>query len=207
MQIGSLDEARSILFVLGYDPNVSWPKQRAVYAIRGLDNPDEVRKHALYAGVGSLGLALIQGASMPGFRTGPGFAVSEALSEGEMIAARQTVAREFYRRAGWTEGRIAEHLKGIDFTKSVDVVTLPKGTTLVQYNFPGGRTGNYFALPGTPANQLGIYTNGRVESVFLTTQPLNALRSTTANAVDTWSVPGTAINASGGATQLVIPKF
>ncbi len=76
MHIGSLAEARAILAALGLDPNAPWPKQRAVYAIRALDNPEEVRRHALLGGVGSLQASLVLGASTPAFRTGPGFQAS-----------------------------------------------------------------------------------------------------------------------------------
>ena len=72
MQIGSLEDARDVLSALDQNVDAPWPRQRAVYAIRSLTNPDEVRRHALYGRVGALGLGLIQGASLPGFRVGGG---------------------------------------------------------------------------------------------------------------------------------------
>ncbi len=121
---------------------------------------------------------------------------------------RQVIARDFYRSTtGWDDARIAAHLRGIDFSQPVSVVNIPPGTSLVQFNLPG-RTGNYFAPVGTPANKLGIYTSGLIESRYTFEASTPALRSTAASVVDDWSMGGAEwqIQTSGGETQYFIPK-
>jgi filamentous hemagglutinin len=84
-------------------------------------------------------------------------------------------------------------------------VTLPEGASYVQH-VQDGRVGNYFALPGTPAEMLGINPASRVPTTFSTAQPTSALQSTAAPIVDTWTVPGTSFNAQGGGTQFFVPN-
>jgi RHS repeat-associated protein len=120
-----------------------------------------------------------------------------------LLAERRSVAEQFYRQRGVDEDRIAAHLRGVDFSKPVDVVRLPKGTELIQYQLPGGSRGSYFAPPGTPGNQLGFYTSGRQATVYVTTEEVEVLRSFAASTVDDWSMQefGWQIEAPGGAVQ------
>jgi filamentous hemagglutinin len=132
---------------------------------------------------------------------------SPLASETDIVAERQALARNFYEtNTNWDAARIDSHLSGIDFTKPVDVVNIPEGSQLSQWNFPGGRVGNYFTDVGNGPGGLGVYTNGRVESVFQFNSSATALRSTAANISDTFSVPGLSIEAPGGGTQYFIPS-
>lgn len=90
---------------------------------------------------------------------------------------------------------------------AVDIVTISPGTSLTQFNFPG-RVGNYYALPGTPANTLGIYTSGLIETSHTFGVPTQALRSTAASIIDDWSMQGAgwSIEAGGRGTQYFIPR-
>jgi RHS repeat-associated protein len=124
----------------------------------------------------------------------------------DLVAARQSLAQQFYQDAGWPADRIANHLQGIDFSQPVDVITVPQGTQVVQYQIPGQPVGNYFAPVGTQANGLGIYTSGRVGSIFTATEDTTVLRSTAASVNNTWEVPGWNIQAPGGNTQLFSPN-
>ena len=118
---------------------------------------------------------------------------------GITAATRQATARSFYEAAGWSEGRISNHMAGIDFLQPVDVVALPQGELVVQH--VAGPVGNYFAPLGTPAGSLGINPAGRVSTIFATGSDVSVLRSTAAPIVDTWTVPGAPFRASGGGTQ------
>jgi hypothetical protein len=120
---------------------------------------------------------------------------------------RQNLAHNFYKANGVKEADIASHLRGIDFTKPVDIITVPKGTDLVQFGFPGDRMGRYFARPGASPSRLGIYPKGRVESLVRTLDDLPALQSTAADVIDDWSIKGLPINVRGGETQIFIPKY
>jgi hypothetical protein len=69
---------------------------------------------------------------------------------------RQTVARDFYRTTtGWSDTKIASHLRGIDFSQPVNIVDIPAGTSLTQFNLPG-RVGNYYAPVGTQQTPLAF---------------------------------------------------
>ncbi|WP_454867078.1 polymorphic toxin type 46 domain-containing protein [Pseudomonas lini] len=59
-------------------------------------------------------------------------------------AARQATANGYYKTLGWDDTRIASHTSGIDFSKPVEVVMLPKGAQFVQYQIPGNPVGGYF---------------------------------------------------------------
>ena len=86
-----------------------------------------------------------------------------------------------------TDAQMVDHLAAIDFTKPVQVVKLGKGTELTTYVFPGNPLGSYYTEIGAPANQLGIYINGRIETTVRLTDDLTALKSTAGDTVDSWS--------------------
>jgi len=128
---------------------------------------------------------------------------ASAASEPELVAARRSIAEKFYRESGFSEAATAEHIRGIDFTQPVDVVTIPSGAKVIQYQIPGGPQGNYYAPVGTPGNRLGFYTSG-VEAVTYTAgENVRALRSTAATTIDDWSMRayGWEIETTGGGTQ------
>lgn len=45
-------------------------------------------------------------------------------------------AYSFYRNQGWSADRTLAHMKGIDFSKSVKSMLVPRGTILVQHTYP-----------------------------------------------------------------------
>jgi RHS repeat-associated protein len=122
-------------------------------------------------------------------------------ADADTIAARQAIAKDFYQSAGMDDAKLESHLAGIDFTQPVDVVTIPKGSQLVQYQLPGAPTGSYFAPVGMPANTLGIYTSGRVGTTFTAAEDSLVLRSSANSMNITWEVDGWNIQAQGGGTQ------
>jgi RHS repeat-associated protein len=125
-------------------------------------------------------------------------------SEFQIHAHRETAWR-FYDAAGWTPTRIATHMRGIDFRSSVDIVTLPEGVELIQFQQPGAGVGNYFSAPGTRAETMGISPKGRVSTPYVSTRPVSTLRSIAATVMDTWSVKGEAHPAGGGGVQYFVP--
>ncbi|SKB47353.1 RHS repeat-associated core domain-containing protein [Dyadobacter psychrophilus] len=104
----------------------------------------------------------------------------------------------------WGKNRIKNHVAGIDFSQKVEVVIIPKGTTLIQYQKLGDPIGNYFAIPGTPANKLGIDPTNKVIKVFVTTKDVEVLKSSTSSIKDVWSSPGKVVITEGGGTQFFI---
>jgi hypothetical protein len=107
------------------------------------------------------------------------------------------------------EPKIEGHLRGIDFSQPVEIVTLPKGTILQQTQPPGAPQGNYYAPPGTEPSKLGINSRGDVRGadgtviahaekltqLYETGTDVVVLRSTAAPIVDTWSMHEIGANA------------
>jgi ElaB/YqjD/DUF883 family membrane-anchored ribosome-binding protein len=129
----------------------------------------------------------------------------------EAARARKRSAAEFYRRFGLDEDQARAHMRGIDFDKPVDTVILKKGTVVEQWQVPGGSQGSYYAPTGTPPGQLGISSRAvqrrtgelveRVPTRYVLSQDVEVLRSTAARVTDTWSIPGSSVEAAGGGTQ------
>lgn len=116
----------------------------------------------------------------------------------EIIAQRKSVAEDFYRSKGWPDKRIANHMKGIDFSKPVEVTTLKPGTVVSQFQKPGAPQGNYYTPPGTDPSTLGIDATGVVETQYVVKQPVEVLSSTSNDILD-WNGSGTTFQ--GGGTQ------
>jgi RHS repeat-associated protein len=123
--------------------------------------------------------------------------------------ARQALARDFFKQntdpAQWPDARIDSHLKGIDFTKPVQTVELPKGYETVQYQQPGNPVGNYLTPPGTSPNTLGINPAGRVPTTICTNESTPVLQSTAEDTLNNPDVPPIARGAGGG-TQYFTPN-
>lgn len=120
------------------------------------------------------------------------------------MAERKTLAEEFYRKAGFDADRTTGHLDGIDFTKPVELTEL-KPNEVYEQHILNGKKGNYFSIQGTRPETLGINPADRVPTLFTPAKPVTALRSTTAEIVDTWSDPTAPFSAEGGGTQLFVP--
>ena len=108
-------------------------------------------------------------------------------------AIRTNLAREFYEQVG---GNLKE-LAGIDFNKTVQTITLRKGSIVQQWVREGGEVGSYFAYEGADAAKLGISTKGRVLKTFELIEDVKVLKSTTKD------IAGHA----GGETQLYNPEL
>lgn len=132
-------------------------------------------------------------------------------SSDQQIAARKEIAYLFYEQQGMPPSKIAGHTAGIDFSKPVEVISLPIGKTVNQYQIPGGAQGNYYAEPGISPTELGIsqkakdWKTGNIVAkevnVYETNAEVEVLRSTAAKIDDTWSIPNEVVKTCGGASQ------
>ncbi|MCA1859153.1 hemagglutinin repeat-containing protein [Janthinobacterium sp. HSC-3S05] len=129
---------------------------------------------------------------------------ARASSQFEQLGRYET-AYNFYANAGFSADRAAGHLAGIDFMKPVSLTELMPGTNYLQYPM-GGKMGNYFATPGTPAETIGINPAGRVPTLYTPTTAAPALRSTAADILDTWTVPSQPYMTQGGGIQFFVPN-
>ena len=121
--------------------------------------------------------------------------------------AQRSTALDFYTSNGFQPDRAFAHMRGIDFDQPVEVITLPKGTEVVQYMLPGSAVGKYFAQPGETGCRLGVYTSGRVQATFFATRDVRALKTTAAAIVDDYSMQHCdwIIETNGGGTQYFSP--
>ncbi|HEX7839547.1 MAG TPA: polymorphic toxin type 46 domain-containing protein [Kofleriaceae bacterium] len=135
-------------------------------------------------------------------------------------------AWEFYRSQGFADERIEGHLRGIDFSKPVEVTTLPKGTIVQQTQPEGAPQGSYYAPPGTEPGKLGINPRGdlrgpdgetvvghvdKTTKLYVTTEDVVVLKSSASQIEDNWSMheigtsskdgPAIPFLAEGGGTQ------
>uniref|UniRef100_UPI002597D43C polymorphic toxin type 46 domain-containing protein n=1 Tax=uncultured Zobellia sp. TaxID=255433 RepID=UPI002597D43C len=135
---------------------------------------------------------------------------SKVLKNPETQFGKLRMAYEYYKKLGWPKGRIRSHLDGIDFSKPVKLVELPKGKSVSQFQAPGGKKGNYFAEPNAKATELGINPNAEVggdvvektKTIYETTTKTNVLESSAKSGIiDTWSVKSSPFETTGGGTQ------
>ncbi|MDZ4299116.1 MAG: polymorphic toxin type 46 domain-containing protein, partial [Moraxellaceae bacterium] len=114
------------------------------------------------------------------------------------IRERQVFARDFYEEAGFTGRKLESHLKGIDYSRDVDLYTLSRGRPVAQWQPEGASTGNYFSrVDGNPA-RMGIDMEERSRLIYEPTQRTTVLRST-ASDMPSWKGDGRIY--LGGETQ------
>ena len=141
----------------------------------------------------------------------------------------QKTVFEFYAKQGYLDSngnddveRICNHMTGIDFSFSVNIVSLPSQYVLAQWKLPIIQQGDYYAepIPVVSPDCLGInsyqaaYGGGpiarRIEHKYklnidyeyrLKKDEVKFLQSVAAAVLDTWSVKGYPVQTSGGCTQ------
>ncbi|MBA3684145.1 MAG: hypothetical protein H0W72_02775 [Planctomycetes bacterium] len=155
-----------------------------------------------------------------------------AASAGDSLehrAAREQVATQFYVEMNPTMrlDQIESQVRGINLRHPVSVVAVPpdgageNGDIVFQHCYPEGGMGQYFTDDqSATADSLGINDRvecrptattparvaPRVQRVFRARKPVKALRSTTGEIDDTWSIPGEPKHTMGGGTQLFITR-
>lgn len=147
-----------------------------------------------------------------------------------LIAARTQIAIEFYQKhnPGMDIANIKSHIKGIDFTKPIEIVNISQGKELIQYtkvNTEGTvLRGDYYTdNPNNTPSQLGVsdkynvrdpnngwnYTD-EIRSVnqerVTIPKDSEGLKSTSAEIDDTWSLKDQSVHTEGGGSQIYIPK-
>jgi len=123
--------------------------------------------------------------------------------------ARLATAKAFYDQTGWSDERIANHLRGIDFNQPVEVVTLSPGDVVKQWIDPKSGVGGYFDADAQP-EELGICPTNVVPrelKTFVVSQETKVLKSTAAGIKIDWLKGVPPIFAKGGASQYFsLPK-
>jgi len=135
----------------------------------------------------------------------------------KLIAKRKKMAREFYRKQGWPDSKIDDHMAGINFNKPVEIVKLKKGVVLGQWQSPGPPKGNYFAPINEAPSKLGIGTVGfnrstgqaesKLQKLYKLDDDLEVLSSRANPILDDWSNPYAAAETIGGGQQYFVPDI
>ncbi len=164
---------------------------------------------------------------------GKGMSVKEAKTFSRAVRnERRTIASNFYsRHTNMSPAEINDHMRGIDFTKKVEIKTIPPAgekATLYQYrvidNSGHYRPGQYYtANPNAKPSELGIANTYTVNNanraekqlglpfqkekfVGELTEPTPSLHSTSRRIHDTWSKSGESVLTEGGGAQIFISK-
>ncbi|MFI5160458.1 MAG: RHS repeat-associated core domain-containing protein [Sphingobacteriales bacterium] len=142
------------------------------------------------------------------------YATAEISSKGltglakiSVLGLRTKLAASFYEKAGIPLEKATQAMDGIDFSKKVKTTTYRKGTVLEQWLKVDKTTnslipGNYYTLPETNPNTLGISLVGRDRIFIVLQEDTKFLESTAKTIQDTWTVPGKSLTAEGGGIQL-----
>jgi Bacterial toxin 46/Putative peptidoglycan binding domain len=161
-------------------------------------------------------------------------AASPGNSEAQ-VTARKSVARAFYSvytdPEKFSDAKIEQHLKGIDFSKPVKArfsPPPPPPDVTTQWQAPGAPPGKYFGNPGSLPKDMGIGEFGldssdprrvvpKVESQFRIARGTPVLESIASKLKDVWSAPagkgspftigdqGMIQGTKGGAAQYFVP--
>ena len=169
---------------------------------------------AAQTGVKALGRAMEERAGAASSSAGRAVEAARSVPDEATIAARRATAQNFYARQGWPQAKIDSHMRGIDFNQPVEVVPLDSGTTVGQWQTPGGAKGNYFSSSDETPSRLGISTVGhdpnigaisKVQTMYVSDAQTQALKTTAAPMRDDWSNPYSVAQTSGGGTQFFVP--
>lgn len=100
-----------------------------------------------------------------------------------------------------SDKQLASHMDGIDWSKPVEMKTLPAGTEIEQWQRVGGRPGAWGAEPGSTMDSLAI--NGdRVPVRYTLDQPMDVISSRAAP-FQGGNIPG--VGGAGGGVQYQLP--
>ena len=123
--------------------------------------------------------------------------------ESQSPLVRLQTAKAFYDQTDWPTEKKENHLRGIDFSQPVEVVTLPAGTELTQWMDPHQGQGNYFD-GDEPPERLGLYPESvqpRLLKKYTLAHATRMLQSTAASIHIDWVKDKPAMDVPGGATQ------
>ncbi len=117
---------------------------------------------------------------------------------------RRMFAEDALVELGFSKGRAANYIDGIDFNHPVELVELPVGGPFAQFQPMGRPFGNFLTDIGTDINTLGIRPTGKLLTPYAPTQTIPALRSITSDIEVNWDGLPT-YQAKGGGVQYIIP--
>lgn len=117
---------------------------------------------------------------------------------------RRMFAEDALSNLGFDKYATANFIKGIDFNYPVELVEIPAGYPVGQFQKLGRPIGNFLTDIGTDINTLGIKPDGKVLTPYAPVKSIPALRSITSDINVTWE-GATVYPAKGGGVQYIIP--
>jgi hypothetical protein len=142
------------------------------------------------------------GADATGIATGAALGRAGLFSKGPVTADRAAVT-DFLNTHGVPEQYQTQVHSGIDYTKPVEITTLPKGTTVEQWVRasdaaklspgqgvdPGNGVGNWMGNSGVRPPDVGLYQGDRALVPLQANQDIPVIKSTARPIVDYWTAP------------------
>jgi uncharacterized Zn-binding protein involved in type VI secretion len=132
----------------------------------------------------------------------------EATVPPALLAERKATAQKFFEEQGLEPQQAKQLMKGIDFSKPVELVDIPPPETLYQYvRKAGGKVGEWFSPYVQEARALGLNPDPAIRELKQFKAPsTKVLKSTAAAVVDHWTNKGVPVPTPGGGEQMVVPK-
>lgn len=173
----------------------------------GTPSPGAGGLGGVVAGMAASGVSQLQ--QNPSVYSTPGSGGSSANASSSPSSSTTTpqqrleIAQAFYNQTGWSQDKIASHLRCIDFNQPVEVITLKPGDVVKQWVNPKYGAGNYFDADSSP-EELGIYPTSvehRELQSFTVTKEMQVLKSTAKGVNIDWVKKAPPMFVKGGATQ------
>jgi len=142
------------------------------------------------------------GADVFGMKAGARMGEWGLFSKGPVSADRAMVT-DFLNNNGVDPKYQGDVHSGIDYTKPVEITTIPKGTSVEQWVRagdaaklspgqgvdPGNGIGNWLGKPGVRPPEVGLYQGDRVSVPLEANQDIPVIKSTARPIVDYWTAP------------------
>lgn len=120
----------------------------------------------------------------------------------------QRLAREIFTTSNVA---VDEYMKGINFGKPVKIFKVKRGDMFIQYQIPSNHQGNFYGLPASKPDELGISKIGydsttktnilKEKRIYIALKDFNVLSSYAASVVDKWSTPENEERVGGSKVQ------
>lgn len=126
-----------------------------------------------------------------------------------VLAERKALAQKYFEdQLGLEPQQATQLMKGIDFSKPVELADIPPPDVLYQYVRKGSdKVGNWFSPVLAEARALGLNPDPMIRELKQFKAPsTQVLKSTAAAVVDYWTNKGVPVPTPGGGTQMVVPK-
>jgi hypothetical protein len=128
----------------------------------------------------------------------------------KQVYERHEIARSTFARS-FSNEETEQYMKGIDFSKPVEIFSLKKGKRLIQFQTPNSQQGNWYALQEATPDEIGISAIGydpvekrlmeKEERTYEAITDVFVLLSYAKEISDNWSTPNIETQTNGSEKQ------